>query len=43
MSYIINISNGNYTGADFALELQNKLRAATNNAIIVNLFNVSYN
>ncbi len=42
-SYIITISNGNYTGSDFALELQNKLRAATNNAIVVNLFNVSYN
>ena len=40
-SFIITISNGNYTGADFALELQNKLRAASN-SIQSNLFNVSY-
>ena len=41
-SFIITISNGNYTGPDFALELQNKLRAATNPRVL-NLFNVSYN
>ena len=29
-SFIINITNGNYTGVDFALELQNKIRIATN-------------
>ena len=41
-SFIISITNGNYTGPDFVIELQNKLRAATN-ALSVNLFNVSYN
>ena len=40
-SFIINITNGNYTGADFAIELQNKLRNATN-PIQSNLFDVSY-
>ena len=40
-SFIINITNGNYTGVDFALELQNKIRIATN-VIIFNLFNVVY-
>ena len=33
-SFIITISNGNYTGADFALELQNKLRTATNFRVV---------
>ena len=41
-SFIINIANGNYTGADFALELQNKIRIATNFRLL-NLFNVNYN
>ena len=41
-SFIINIANGNYTGADFALELQNKIRIATNPRLL-NLFNVNYN
>ena len=41
-SFIITISNGNYTGPDFALELQNKLRTATN-SVQSNMFNVSYN
>ena len=41
-SFILTISNGNYTGADFAIELQNKIRAATNFRVL-NLFNVSYN
>ena len=41
-SFIISIANGNYTGPDFALELQNKLRDATNPRVL-NLFNVSYN
>ena len=41
-SFIISIANGNYTGPDFALELQNNLRTATN-SIQSNLFNVSYN
>ena len=40
-SFIITIENGNYTGADFALELQSKIRAFTN-VIIYNLFNVVY-
>ena len=41
-SFIITISNGNYTGADFAIELQNKIRTATN-SINTNMFSVSYN
>ena len=41
-SFIITIENGNYTGADFALELQSKIRSYTN-VIIYNLFNVVYN
>ena len=41
-SFIISIANGNYTGNDFAIELQNKLRIATN-PIQLNLFDVSYN
>ena len=41
-SFIIYITNGNYTGVDFATELQTKMRAVTN-AISVNLFNVTYN
>ena len=41
-SFIITIANGNYTGADFAIELQNKIRIATNFRVL-NLFNVSYN
>ena len=40
-SFIIYVANGNYTGPDFAIELQTKLRATTN-ALSVNLFNVSY-
>ena len=41
-SFIIYVDNGNYTGPDFAIELQTKMRAVTN-ALSVNLFNVSYN
>ena len=41
-SFIINIANGNYTGADFALELHNKIRIATVFRLL-NLFNVNYN
>ena len=41
-SFIISITNGNYTGVDFAIELQTKMRAVTN-PLSVNLFNVSYN
>ena len=41
-SFIIYITNGNYTGPDFATELQTKMRAVTN-ALFVNLFNVIYN
>ena len=41
-SFIISISNGNYTPLDFALELQNKLRSETNFRLL-NLFNVVYN
>ena len=41
-SFIITISNGNYTGADFAIELQNKIRAATN-SLNNNMFGVSFN
>ena len=41
-SFIITISNGNYNRQDFAIELQNKLRAATN-SLNTNMFNVSYN
>ena len=41
-SFIITISNGNYTGADFAIELQNKIRANTN-PLNTNMFSVSYN
>ena len=41
-SFIITVSNGNYTGADFAIELQNKIRTATN-SINTNMFSVSYN
>jgi len=41
-SFIISVSNGNYTGADFAIELQNKIRTATN-SLHTNLFNVYYN
>jgi hypothetical protein len=36
------IEKGNYTGPDFAFELQSKIRAATNFRIY-NLFNVNYN
>ena len=39
--FIIYIADGNYNGPDFAVEVQTKMRAATN-AISVNLFNVSY-
>ena len=39
--FIIYVANGNYTGPDFAIELQTKMRAVTN-ALSVNLFNVSY-
>ena len=38
-SFIITLENGNYTGVDFALELQNKIRAFTN----VIIFNLVYN
>lgn len=41
-AFIITVSNGNYTGADFATELQNKMRTATA-PIQTNLFNVYYN
>ena len=41
-SFIISVSNGNYTGATFAIELQNKIRTATN-SINTNMFSVSYN
>jgi len=41
-AFIINISNGNYTGQDFCIELQNKLRT-TASPIQTNLFNCSYN
>ena len=41
-SFIVAVSNGNYTGADFAVELQSKLRTATN-ALYPSLFNVSFN
>ena len=41
-AFVIAIANGNYTGADFAIELQNKIRTTT--ALIQpNMFNVFYN
>ena len=41
-AFVISVSNENYTGVDFAVELQNKLRTTT--ALIqTNLFNVFYN
>lgn len=40
-SFIIDIANGNYTGTEFNMELQNKLRTATN-AIHTNMFNCNY-
>lgn len=41
-SFIINISNGNYTGTDFSIELQNRIRTATS-GLHTNLFNCYFN